>query len=273
MIGAICGDVIGSVDEFNNIKSRDFELFTPENTFTDDTVMTCAVAEALMKSWELDEFQTLEDVARDTLVDVGYWYPMAGYGRRFWNWIYREHLPYNSCGNGSAMRISAVGNVARTFEEAKRLAHAVTVISHNHPEGIKGAEAVAVAIYMAKIAVDKEAIVKHIVDHYGYEIKSVEEYHNETDGHGKEICQIAVPQALAAFREGTDYESVIRNCIYIGGDTDTTAAVAGGIAEEYFGVPMSIQNKARCYLDRRLRDIVDRFDVFNEMMYKECTHA
>ena len=268
MIGAICGDIIGSRFEFNGLKSKKFELFTSEDCFTDDTVITCAVAEAIMRSWEKDEWRSLEEVAKVALQDIGYWYPCAGYGRKFYDWIYKKAEPYNSCGNGSAMRVSAVGEIARSLKEAKQMAHDVTVISHDHPEGVKGAEATAVAIYLAKGGCSKEQIAEYICDKYYPDIKSVNEYHNETNGHGKEICQISVPQAFAAFMEGDSYEDVIRNCVYIGGDTDTTGAIAGGIAEAYFGVPEEIKEMGLRYLDRRLKEIVYSWEEFKKIINK-----
>ncbi len=267
MIGAIIGDIVGSRFEFNNIKSKDFEFLHPDCRTTDDTVMTCAVAEALMRSWRLDRFETLPDVARETLREIGYWYPYCGFGGKFIKWIYseREPEPYNSCGNGSAMRISAVGDIAESIKEAKMLSHGVTVISHSHPEGLKGAEAVAVANFLARSGKSKKEIRKYIEDNY-YELdKTVEDYRNETFGHGKEICQISVPQAFVCFFEGKSYRDVIRNCISIGGDSDTIAAIAGGIAEAFYGVPANDVRMARRYMDTTMRDIYDSFETFKKI--------
>ena len=263
MIGAICGDIIGSAYEFKPIKSREFELFTGENCFTDDTVMTVAVGAALMRSWEKDEFATLGQVAKNTMLDIGYWYPCCGYGGRFHRWMYGDKPePYSSCGNGAAMRVSPVGLIARSLDEVVEMSRTVTEITHNHPEGIKGAEATAVAVYLARVGESKDAIKGVIMGRYYPNIKSVEEYHNETQGHGQELCQISVPQAMAAFFEGDSYESVIRNCVYIGGDCDTTGAIAGGIAEAFYHVPWEIEDMGMRYLDRQLKNIYEDWKFF-----------
>ena len=266
MVGAVIGDIIGSKFEFNSYKKREFELFDSEHEFTDDTVMTVCIAEALMRSWDKDQFETLGEVAKDTMLDLGYWYPVCGYGGRFYKWMYSNNpQPYESCGNGAAMRVSPVGLITRSLEEAIEMSRKVTEVTHNHPEGIKGAEAVTVAIYLARQGVSKPAIERYIRENYYPEIKSVEEYHKETIGHGKELCQISVPQAFAAFFEGNDYESVIRNCVYIGGDTDTTGAIAGGIAEAFYGVPEEIEEMGVRYLDRMLKDVYYRWKRWSKL--------
>lgn len=266
MIGAICGDIVGSRFEFDNRKSKFFHFFDEDCCFTDDTVLTCCVAEGLMQSWKKDKFDTLSEIVRDTMLDLGFWYPTCGYGGRFVHWMYGPNVgePYNSCGNGSAMRISPVGDIARDIEEAKDLSLAVTAISHDHPEGIKGAEAVAVANVMARNGKTKKEIKKYIEDKYYDLSKSVDAWRNENFGHGKEICQITVPQAFACFFEGHSYRDVIRNCISIGGDSDTIAAIAGGMAEAYHGVPEKVKRSGMMYLDRELKDIVNRFEDFKK---------
>ena len=267
MIGAVIGDIIGSRFEFKPLKSRDFDLFTWDNDFTDDSVMTIAVAEALLRSWNADRFETLAEMAKNTLLDIGYWYPHCGYGGRFYKWMYEDHpKPYNSCGNGAAMRISAVGDVAHSMEEVKKLAYKVTAITHNHSEGLKGAEAIAVAVYLARMRVNKENIERYIRENYYPGIKSVEEYHNETVGHGQELCQVSVPQAFAALFESEDYESAIRNCVYIGADCDTTGAICGGIAEALWGVPEDIKEMGMRYLDRYLKSICYRWDFYKKLI-------
>ena len=264
MIGAICGDIIGSRFEFNNRKSKNFALFNEESHYTDDSVMTCCVARALIHSWQKDRFETLEEVTKNTMLDIGYWYPFCGYGARFVDWMYKNPIPYNSCGNGSAMRISPVGDIARDIEEAKDLSYAVTAISHNHPEGIKGAEAVAVANVLARQGEGKREIRSYIEGHYYDLSKTVNEWREDNMGHGKEICQITVPQAFACFLEGHSYRDVIRNCISIGGDSDTIAAIAGGIAEPYYGVPDKVRRMGMMILDYPLRDVVYKFEEFKE---------
>lgn len=268
MIGAVVGDIVGSRFEFNNTKSKDFDFFHDDCRFTDDTVMTCAVAEALMRSWRKNKFETLDEVAKDTLRDVGYWYPRCGYGRKFVEWMYGDNpQPYNSCGNGSAMRISPVGDIARSIEEAKELSYAVTAISHNHPEGIKGAEAAAVANFLARTGKDKDEIRSYMEDKYYDLSTTVDEYRDSLNGHGKEICQVSVPQALRCFYEGKSYRDVIRNCISIGGDSDTIAAIAGGIAGAYYDVPEAVEYRAITYLDIALQSIIARFDAFQNHVY------
>ena len=227
--------MVGSRFEFHNRLSRDFAFFHPDCRFTDDTVMTCAVAQALMDSRE--DFSDLPEKTVSAMQRIGRRYPNCGYGGRFIHWMFTDDpQPYNSFGNGSAMRISPVGFAARDAEEAKLLSAAVTAVSHNHPEGMKGAEATAVAIVLARQGRTKEEI---------------------------RICQVSLPQALACFFEGDSYEDVIRNCISIGGDSDTIAAIAGGIAEAYYGVPEEFGKQVRAYMDKGLLRIVDDFAVWS----------
>ena len=260
MIGTIIGDVVGSRFEFHNYLSKEFDFLTSDCTFTDDTVMTCAVAQALMDSKE--DFSDMSEKAVAAMQRIGQQFPNCGYGSRFIGWMFSENpQPYNSCGNGSAMRISAVGFAAKDVEEAKRLSAAVTRVSHNHPEGMKGAEATAVAIVMARQGKTKEEIRAVMEDYYDLSV-SVNEYRLNWSGHGKEICQVSLPQALSCFFEGDSYEDVIRNCISIGGDSDTIAAIAGGVAEAYYGVPEEYSDRVRGFLDRKLLKIVDDFDAW-----------
>ncbi len=262
MIGAVIGDIVGSRFEFHNQLSKEFTFLTRNCCFTDDTVMTCAVAQALMDSGE--DFSDLSEKAVAAMQRVGRRYPNCGYGARFIHWMFSDTpQPYNSCGNGSAMRISPVGFAARDVEEAKALSDAVTRVSHDHPEGMKGAEATAVAIVMAREGKTKDEIRTAMEAYYDLSM-TVERYRNEWKGHGREICQITVPQALVCFLEGESYEDVIRNCISIGGDSDTIAAIAGGIAEAFFGVPVELEEKMRNYLDDFLLDILDRFNAWKE---------
>jgi type I restriction enzyme M protein len=261
VLGAIIGDVVGSRFEFHNRLSRDFAFFHPDCRFTDDTVMTCAVAQALMDSRE--DFSDLAEKTVSAMQRIGRQYPNCGYGGRFIHWMFTDDpQPYNSFGNGSAMRISPVGFAARDPEEAKKLSAAVTAVSHNHPEGMKGAEATAVAIVLARQGRTKEEIRKVMEEYYDLGT-TVEEYRDRWQGHGKEICQVSLPQALACFFEGDSYEDVIRNCISIGGDSDTIAAIAGGIAEAYYGVPEEFGKQVRTYLDKGLLRIVDDFAVWS----------
>ena len=261
MIGAILGDIIGSRFEFHNYLSKDFTLLTPRCEFTDDTVMTCAVAQALMDS--APDFSDLSEKTVIAMQRIGRLFPNCGYGARFINWMFsNDPQPYNSCGNGSAMRISPVGFAARDVEEAKALSAAVTRISHDHPEGMKGAEAAAVAIVMARQGCTKEEIRAEMEKYYDLST-TVDQYRRRWNGHGKEICQVSLPQALVCFFEGGSYEDVIRNCISIGGDSDTIAAIAGGIAEAYYGIPDTIREQVWNYLPpvlaRVCRDFEEKF--------------
>ncbi len=258
MIGAIIGDVVGSRFEFHNFLSKEFDFLSPTCCFTDDSVMTCAVAQALMDSKE--DFSDLQEKTVAAMQRIGRQFPNCGYGARFIHWMFSDNPePYNSYGNGSAMRISPVGFVARDVEEAKKLAAAVTSVSHNHPEGMKGAEATAVAIVLARQGRSKEEIRSMMESYYDLST-TVAEYRLHWNGHGREICQISLPQALACFFEGESYEDVIRNCISIGGDSDTLGAIAGGIAEAYYGIPDSISDQVWDYLPPVLAKVCKDFD-------------
>lgn len=256
MLGAIIGDIVGSRFEWNNIKTKEFEFFTDKCFFTDDSVMTIAVADALMKS--KDNPDRLSECAVQSMQTIGRPYPDCGYGGSFYHWIYSDNpQPYNSFGNGSAMRVSPCGFVARSLDEAKALSQAVTKISHNHPEGIKGAEATTVAIYLARKGHRIEEIEKYINDNYYSMNFTLDEIRDTYEFN--EICQDTVPQALKAFFESVSFEDAIRNAISIGGDSDTLAAITGGVAEAYYGVPETIKEKALSYLDKPLLEIVERF--------------
>ena len=260
MYGAILGDMVGSRFEFHNYLGKNFEFLTDKSEFTDDTVMTCAVAKALMDSKE--DFSDLPQKTVEAMQRIGRQFPNCGYGARFYRWMFTDDpQPYMSYGNGSAMRISPVGFAARDVEEAKRLSAAVTAVSHNHPEGLKGAETTAVAIVLARQGRTKAEIRSAMEAYYDLGM-SVDEYRIRWQGHGREICQIAVPQALTCFLEGEDYEDVIRNCISIGGDSDTIAAIAGGIAEAFYGVPEEYLAQAKAKLDARLLDVAESFQTW-----------
>ena len=263
MFGAILGDIIGSPFEFDRgNKSKNFELFTKGCEFTDDTVMTIAVAEALMDV----DLDSEDDVIRERLVKSlkkwGKKYPDAGYGARFSMWLTLKNTePYNSCGNGSAMRVAPAGWLARSLEEARRLARLSAEVTHNHLEGIKGAEAVACAIYMGRMSFyKKEEIRDYIVKEFGYDLSRTcdeirpEYYHTE-------LCQQTVPEAITAFLEGEDFEDVIRTAVSLGGDCDTLTCIAGSMAEAYYGVPADL--KYECYqrLDDDLRKVLGDFEL------------
>lgn len=257
MLGAIIGDIVGSRYEFDNRKTKEFELFESECQFTDDSVMTIAIAKALLDCNE--NYEDLSIIAIENMVYIGRKYPYCGYGYRFYDWILTDnHSPYNSFGNGSAMRVSCCGFVANSIDEVKELSRKVTEISHNHPEGIKGAEATAVSIYLARTGKTKEEIKQYICDNY-YNIDfTLDEIRREY--RFNETCQGSVPQALESFFESTSYEDTIKNAISLGGDSDTIGAIAGGIAEAYYGIPRELRDKALTYLDDDLKNIVFEFE-------------
>lgn len=225
MIGAIAGDIVGSVYEHTPIKSKDFPLFHPLCRFTDDTVLTVAVANAILTDGDY----------RKSVWEIGRQYPYAGYGGSFVRWLDEpDPQPYNSWGNGSAMRVSPVGfafdSVDTVLEEAERSAE----ISHNHPEGIKGAQATALSIFLARTTADKSLVRIEIADRFGYDLdRTVDDIR---PGYGFDVsCQGSVPEAIISFLDSDSYEDAIRNAVSLGGDSDTLACIAGGIAEAYYG--------------------------------------
>lgn len=257
MLGAIIGDIVGSRFEWNNYKAKDFELFTDKCFFTDDSIMTLALCEALLNSGP--DYLHLEENAISCMQAIGRPYPKCGYGTKFHNWIYSDKpQPYASFGNGAAMRVSGCAYVAESLAQAIDLAHKVTAVTHNHPEGIKGAQAVVVAIFLAREGKSQEEIKRYIYRNY-YKIdfkidriRPVYEF-NET-------CQNTVPQALEAFFEARSFEDAIRIAISLGGDSDTIAAITGSVAEAYFGIPKELRKKAISYLDARLLKILQNFE-------------
>lgn len=257
MIGAIIGDIVGSRFEWNNIKSKDFEFFTYKCFPTDDSIMTLALAQAILVS--KPDHSDLSKNAVECMQSVGRDYPNCGYGGGFNAWMFSDDpKPYNSYGNGAAMRVSAAGFAANSIEEAKELSRKITEVTHNHPEGIKGAEATVVAIYMAKTGSSLWEIRDYIDKNYypmDFTLDGIRATYkfNET-------CQDTVPQALMAFFESTDFEDAIRNAISIGGDSDTLAAICGGVAEAYYGVPAEIRKHALTFLDQQLLKILVAFE-------------
>lgn len=239
MLGAITGDIIGSRFEFNGIKSTDFELFGCGCRYTDDSAMTMAVAE-----WLLDDPQHAHDVLEQKMVKYGELDPNAGFGGKFYDWLFNPRKlwpdgvrhPYNSWGNGSAMRVSAVGWMFDTLEETLHVAELSASITHNHPEGIKGAQAVAAAVFMARNGSSKEEIKNYVAKSFDYDLdRTIEQI--RTTYQFEVSCQKSVPEAVIAFLDSTDYESAIRLAISLGGDADTQACIAGGIAEAFYGMP------------------------------------
>ena len=250
MIGAIAGDIIGSVYEHHPMKTKDFLLFDSRCRFTDDSVLTIAVAQAILT--DSDYLQSVWNMGRR--------YPHAGYGGTFIQWLHSEDpKPYNSWGNGSAMRVSPVGfafsSVAALLEEAARLA----AISHDHPEGIKGAQATALSVFLARTTHDKARIKSEVAARFGYDLdRTVEGIRPQ---YGFDVsCQGTVPEAIIAFLESSSYEDAIRTAISLGGDSDTLACITGGIAEAFYGtIPVDIEATVRKHLPPDLLAIVDAF--------------
>ncbi|MCQ2814839.1 MAG: ADP-ribosylglycohydrolase family protein [Bacilli bacterium] len=241
MLGAIIGDMVGSVYEFNSIKTKKFNIFNINNRMTDDSMLTLAVAEVLSKYYPIDYTkENLEKIKKDLIkefVETVKKDPGRGYGGFFYDWCkYNNngYKPYNSYGNGSAMRISPVGWIANSEEEVKKLSKAVTEITHNHQEGIKGAEAVAMCIYLARTGKDKEYIKHYVKNNYYPEIDKLDFDELVKTYTFSVTCQKSVPQAIYCFLISNSMEDAIRNCIAIGGDCDTTGAMAGSIAEAYY---------------------------------------
>lgn len=256
MLGAIIGDIVGSRFEWKNHKDKNFELFHEDCFFTDDTVMTIAIAQSLMSA--KFDYHNLADAAIKNMRNLGNWYTNRGYGGNFLVWLAEDDMgAYNSFGNGAAMRVSACGFAAKSMEECVLFSREATRVTHNHPEGLKGAEATAVSIYLAKTGSSKNEIRDFVREYYyplDFTLDEIRpKYYFDVS------CQGSVPQAIEAFLEGNDYEDVIRNAISIGGDSDTIGAIAGGIAEAYYGIPNDIKKKGMKYLDDKLRKIVNDF--------------
>lgn len=254
IIGAIAGDIIGSSHEFHPIKTKEFSLFNKRSRFTDDTIMTLAVAK-----WLINDKNSKEELVKQ-LQKWGNKYPNGGYGRMFNNWLHTKNPePYGSWGNGSAMRVSPVAWVGDTLEEVQKLAKASSVVTHDHPEGVKGALATADAIYLARIGSSKEEIKDHVEVRYGYNLdRTVDEirpYYSFDVS-----CQGCIGESIVCFLDAEDYEDTIRNCISLGGDADTMAAIAGGIASAYWEVPRDIQYKAINRLDYELLNVLIEFE-------------
>lgn len=250
MIGAIAGDIIGSVYEYGRIKRKDFPLFPPGCGFTDDTVLTVAVARAILEGRPY----------MDSVREMGRRYPGAGYGGAFIQWLRSDDpRPYNSWGNGSAMRVSPVGFAFQSEEEVLFEARQSAEFSHNHPEGIKGAQATAMAIFLARSGTGKEQIRERIGKKFGYNLdRSVDDIRPSYTFN--ESCQGTVPEAIIAFLDSESYEDAIRNAISLGGDSDTLACITGGVAEAFYGgVPDEIRSEVLERLTPDLRAITESF--------------
>lgn len=269
-LGAIAGDVIGSVYEWHNVKRRgSVEFFKPGCKFTDDSVLTCAVADWLLH----DSGHSNEGLAK-RLKKYGKRHPGAGYGGMFRKWLNSESIePFNSFGNGAGMRCSAVGYYADTYEEAKELAKKSAEVTHNHPEGIKGAQAISCAIWMARNGYDLGEIEARIEEDFDYDFNNRIDQLVTVDKDGNIVsrahgfdatCQVTVPEAIIAAVDSVSFEDTIDNAIFIGGDSDTIADMAGAIAGAYYGVPQWIQEKTLSCLSDDLLDVVAEFEDYIE---------
>ena len=263
MYGAILGDIIGSPYEFDRGgKTKDFPLISGYSDVTDDTVMTVAVAEAFLDMEPGED----ESVTRDRLIHHMRWwgdeYPGYGYGIRFNRWLQSvDPYPYNSCGNGSAMRVSSAGWLFHDLDTVRKMARLSAEVTHNHPEGIKGAEATASAIYLARTGSTKEQIRDFIVNTFHYDLsRTCDEI--RPNYHHVETCQETVPEAITAFLEGKSFEDVIRTAVSLGGDCDTLTCIAGSIAEAFYGVPEELKELCReTYLADDMLEVLMRFEA------------
>lgn len=254
MLGAAIGDIAGSRFEFDNHRDTDFELFHPDSDFTDDTVCTTAVADWVLQGCGDDLASILHD-----------WYaaypsPKGAYGGRFLQWLQSDDpQPYDSWGNGSAMRVSAVGWAFGTLEETLYFAERSAAVTHNHPEGIKGAQAVAVAIFWARNGIGKAQIQENITRQFGYRLNQSCDQIRPHYGFN-ESCQETVPQAITAFLESSGFEHAVRLAVSLGGDSDTLAAIAGSIAEACYGIPAAMRERALAILPRRIAETLLAFE-------------
>lgn len=256
MLGAIIGDIVGSRYEFNNIKRKDFELFNEKCTITDDSVMSVAVAEMCINGYVPNNKNEIIDCFKIW----GQKYPDAGYGDRFYHWILSDDKkPYNSFGNGSAMRVSAIGFFSNSEEEVTKNAISVTEVTHNHPEGIKGAVVTAMCIYLARNGESKLKIKEYVEQYYNLNFSYNELVKNYY--HGEEICQVTVPQAIYCFLISNSFEDCLRTTISIGGDCDTTAAISCAIAEAFYGIPEEIKNRAKYFIPTDMLNIIEEFEL------------
>ncbi len=262
MYGAILGDIVGSPYEFdcNNYKAKDFPLFSRHSDFTDDTVMTLAVAKALLSTRGQDN-AAIKAALVGELRRLGRAYPGRDYGARFGGWLYEDDLrPYHSYGNGSAMRVSSAAWLAKDMAESLHLARLTAKVTHDHPEGIKGAQATAAAIFLARTGHGKEEIKAYVEREFGYDLScSCDEI--RPTYHHVESCQKTVPQAIIAFLESTDFEDALRTAVSLGGDSDTLAAITGSIAEAFYGVPEELRQVCRKRLPPELTEILRQWEA------------
>ena len=260
MYGAILGDMIGAPYEFDmGDKTKDFPLFSRRSQFTDDSVMTVAVAEALLNTIGKSDDEIKAELVK-SMHKWGHTYPNAGYGNMFYYWLReKDPQPYNSYGNGSAMRVSSAGWLYDTLEETRHMARLTAEVTHNHPEGIKGAEATASAIFLARTGKNKNEIRDYIVQEFGYDLSRTCDEIRPAYRH-VETCQQTVPEAITAFLEGNGFEDVIRTAVSLGGDCDTLTCIAGGIAEAYYGVPDAMKKECIKRLPKDMTKVLRKFE-------------
>lgn len=261
MLGAIFGDIVGSVYEFNNIKRMDFPLLSRWSQPTDDSIMTLAVARALMDTWGKSDVMIRTRLI-SSMQEAGRRYPYAGYGGRFSEWLNEKYPePYNSYGNGSGMRVASVGWLYRTLEDTLHGAGLTAEVTHNHPEGIKGAQAVAACIFLARAGASKDEMITYVSNTFKYNIsRTLDEIRPKY--FFDESCQGSVPEAIIAFNESKNYEDAVRRAVSIGGDSDTIACMTGAIAEAYYGMPEDLKEKALQLLDPYCLEIMEHFHDF-----------
>lgn len=261
MIGAILGDIVGSPFEFDRgEKIKDFgPLFREDSEYTDDSVMTIAVADALMKAGAEADSDKIKHEVAIAMKTWGRRYPSAGYGNRFIWWLQLDdENPYGSYGNGSAMRVSSVGWLYNSLERTREVAKLTAEVTHNHPEGIKGAEATASAIFMARTGKTKDEIKQYIIDEFEYDLsRTLDEI--RPDYRHVESCQETVPEAITAFLEGNDFEDVVRCAVSLGGDCDTLTCIAAGIAEAFYGVPKEYEAETLKRIEEDMREVYKQF--------------
>ncbi len=254
------GDMVGAPFEFDRgPKSKNFRMFSNGTHFTDDTVMTIAVAEALLAAGQDADEETVRQYLIGSMKSWGAAYPYAGYGSRFYQWLFTDmEEPYGSYGNGSAMRVSSAGWLYDSLDETRKFARLSAAVTHNHPEGIKGAEATAAVIYLARTGHTKEGIRRYVETEFNYDLSrtcdEIRPYY-----HHVESCQETVPEAITAFLEGQDFEDVIRTAVSLGGDCDTLTCIAGGMAEAFYGMPEEFVQKTRDRLSDEMLEVVDSF--------------
>lgn len=268
MYGALLGDIIGSPFEFDmGNKSKEFPLFSKNSTFTDDSVMTIAVGNAFLDAQPNADIEWIRHRLISSMKQYGRRFPRAGYGGMFRRWLKCDDpQPYGSFGNGSAMRVSSAAWLYNDLETVRSMARLSAEVSHNHPEGIKGAEATASAIFLARTGSTKEEIKAYIVDNFGYDLsRTCDEI--RPGYHHVETCQETVPEAITAFLEGESFEDVIRTAVSLGGDCDTLTCIAGSIAEGFYGIPEELKQECRNRLPEELRKVLDQYDSWLNQDY------